>query len=118
MNVSRVKRARRSRCEHCGGPLGAAQAIMTGGAMRVVGSQPGRVWDPATGRAEMFHAHEAIGFLSLVWHQEMTPEVIIVDAEPCGQFDLYLCSIACLRAFMTARIDELERLATKENTDD
>jgi hypothetical protein len=63
----------------------------------------------------MFAPHEAIGFLRLVWHGETAPGVTIVDAAPCGQFDLYLCSIACLRAFMTARIDDLEKLAKKES---
>jgi hypothetical protein len=62
----------------------------------------------------MFAPHEAIGFLRLVWQGEMAPGVTIVEAAPCGQFDLYFCSIACLRAFMTARIDALETLSKKE----
>jgi hypothetical protein len=113
--MSRVQRARRPRCKHCGGSLGRAQAIIAGGAMQVVARRAGSVWDPATGRAEMFAPHEAIGFLRLVWHGETAPGVTVVEAAPCGQFDLYLCSIACLRAFMTARIDELEELAKKES---
>jgi hypothetical protein len=79
--------------------------------MRVAGGRAGRVWDPATGRAEMFDAHEAIGFLRFVSHQEVAAEVTIVEAAPCGQFDLSFCSIACLRALITARIDELENVA-------
>jgi hypothetical protein len=110
-----AKRGRRPRCPQCGGPLGHSTAIIAGGAMRVVGGRPGRPWVEKTGRAEMFAPHEAIGFLRLVWHREMAPDVTIVDAAPCGQFDLYLCSILCLRSFMTARIDDLEKLAKKES---
>jgi hypothetical protein len=108
-------RARRPRCPQCGGPLGHSTAIITGGAMRVVGGRAGRVWVEETGRAEMFAPHKAIGFLHLLWHQETAPGVAIVEAAPSGQFELYLCSIACLRAFMTARVDDLEKLAKKES---
>jgi hypothetical protein len=109
-----VRRGRRPHCPQCGGPLGRGTAIISAGALRVVGGRPGRPWIEETGRAEMFAPHDAIGFLRLAWHVEMAPEVTIVDAAPGGQFDLYFCSIACLRAFLTARVDELEKLAKKK----
>jgi hypothetical protein len=87
-----VKRGRRPRCPQCDGPLGESTAIITGGAYRVVG--PGRPRLEETG-------HEAIEFLRLVWNGKTAVITTIVEAAP-------VCSIACLRAFVTAQIDKLE----------
>lgn len=88
------------RCTHCAGPLPEESAILAGGALRCL--------DPD--RAVMFDESDAIGFLSLDWHDNKTAgaHLPIVDGAQSGQFEMHYCSTECLRAFLGACVDELE----------
>ncbi len=58
------------------------------------------------------------GFLDLEWHgahdngkgvnKEIYAVVPIVDAARGGQFDIYVCSLGCLRKLFTEWVDYLE----------
>jgi hypothetical protein len=64
------------------------------------------------------------GFLSLAWHgahdggkgrgKEIGCVVDIIRDAVGGQADLYFCSTGCLRRFLNACVDELERRMAKE----
>ena len=58
----------------------------------------------------MFDASDAVGFLSLVWHDDTIASAYlpIVDDARGGQFEMYYCSTECLRAFLVGCVDELE----------
>lgn len=91
------------RCPRCGEESQAgAMAILGGGAMRVT--------DKKTGDAVM--ADDCGGFLDIVWHGgafDVDVLVPIADDTPRGQFEFYFCSTKCLRAFLNACVDELEK---------
>ncbi len=58
------------------------------------------------------------GFLSLIWHgahdggvgewRDFCETVRVADNCPGGQFEIYFCSTACLRAFLNYCVDKLE----------
>lgn len=70
------------------------------------------------------HDDRQIGFLHLTWHgahgqgvggdRDMYKVVEIANDCRGGQFDLYFCSTACLRAFLNSCVDALELEVQKE----
>lgn len=98
--VLKGKQWNATRCAHCAGPLPEESAILAGGAMRSLGPN----------RAEMFDESDAVGFLSLLWHDDKTAGAYLplVDDARSGQFEVYFCSTDCLRAFLSVCVDELE----------
>lgn len=70
------------------------------------------------------HDDRQLGFLHLTWHGAHDQGVggdrvmykVVDIANDCrgGQFDLYFCSTACLRAFLNSCVDALELEVQKE----
>jgi hypothetical protein len=59
-------------------------------------------------------ALEDAAFMTLTWHSNDPANyddatIRIADCVDTGQFELYFCSTACLRAFLNYCVDELER---------
>lgn len=58
------------------------------------------------------------GYLSLIWHgahgagqgqdQDIYESVPLAEDVRGGQFEVYLCSTQCVRAFLSSWVDELE----------
>lgn len=86
-----------------------SMVILNAGAMRSLGNE----------RYEM--ATDAAAFFILIWHgahldtggvgqdADISAAVDIADMVASGQFDLYFCSMGCLRSFLNYCVDELER---------
>jgi hypothetical protein len=65
------------------------------------------------------HSDALFGFLALDWHgahddgigddRNLFTYMTVVEDAVGGQFSLYFCSTACLRAFFNSLVDELEK---------
>jgi hypothetical protein len=88
-------------------------AILEGGAMRM--SRNRKSGGP----------HESLdGFLALRWHgahdsgsgtnRDIHTQVYIAEECRGGQFEIYFCSTKCMRAFLNACVDTLDRKIANE----
>lgn len=82
-------------------------AILAGGALRVT--------DPDTKAAVV--ATDCIGLLSLFWHGgggRPNAQLPIVEYAPLGQYELRFCSTQCLKGFLCAAVDALEKAIPRD----
>ena len=94
-----------SKCPVCSKEFNGAFATVNGGALMMDGD--------VDGMDERMRA-----FITLIWHgrhdhdgeaDDVYAGLDIVEDGAQGQFDLYFCSTACLRAFFNACVDKLEQ---------
>jgi hypothetical protein len=75
-------------------------------------------------RENSIHTKALSGFLKLIWHgahddgegsdRDIGAMVEIAQDATGGQFDLYFCSPACVRAFLNSWVDALEKCILSE----
>lgn len=99
-----VKRRRTDKCTQCQKVIRQAKfAAVLGGALQPYGN----------GDARMFNHGDADAFLDLAWHGGLADDrdclLPVVKHGACGQFELHFCATKCLRAFLNAQVDKLER---------
>ena len=68
-------------------------------------------------------AEEDAAFMTLIWHSNDPANyddasVEIAELVSTGQFELYFCSTACLRAFLNYCVDELEHKRARDSAAD
>jgi hypothetical protein len=81
--------------------LGSSFFVLHGGALKKVNEE------------FFISTDDLVGFLSLSYHPGEDSKVSgatldIVENSRLGQFDIYFCSIDCMRAFFNKSIDKLE----------
>lgn len=93
----------RGTCPMCGKLIESGFAFLNGGALFQV-KKGSLAIHPKMEGFLIFGFHGA--------HGEEPPcpsaEISIADHAPCGQFELYFCTSACLRLFLNRCVDELE----------